>query len=173
MEIRHGVKGPLLDCLQQYLCYLFMDQKITVTMQHLIILLCPMTVTVIFVTSLPVIGKFDPHWQLSLALKQSQLAHDGAAFCYSQPVVAYSHCHRYSVSIVTCWRWQRHCWLNSGDNLSLEVVVTLAEPGEVVLDNQQDGPCHSNGASIQQAGDGEFVVIAGREGEQLFLMESP
>ena len=61
MEIRHGVKGPLLDCLQQYLCYLFMDQKITVTMQHLIILLCPMTVTVIFVTSLPVIGKFDPH----------------------------------------------------------------------------------------------------------------
>ena len=51
--------------------------------------------------------------------------------------------------------------------------MTLAEPGEVVLDDQQDGLCHSNGASIQRAGDGEFVVIAGREGEQLFLMESP
>ena len=33
--------------------------------------------------------------------------------------------------------------------------------------------CHSNGASIQQAGDVEFEVIAGREREQRFLMESP
>ena len=33
--------------------------------------------------------------------------------------------------------------------------------------------CHSNGVSIQQAGDVEFKVIAGREREQRFLMESP
>ena len=33
--------------------------------------------------------------------------------------------------------------------------------------------CHSNGALIQQVGDVEFEVIAGREREQRFLMESP
>ena len=33
--------------------------------------------------------------------------------------------------------------------------------------------CHSIGASIQQVGDVEFEVIAGREREQRYLMESP
>ena len=55
-------------------------------------------------------------------------------------------------------------------NLNLELVVTLAEIWEVV-DSRQDGQCHSDGASIQQAGDVEFEVIAGREREQCFLME--
>ena len=56
-----------------------------------------------------------------------------------------------------------------GDNLSLELVVTLAKPWEV-LGDRQDGPRHSLVASIQQLGDEEVEAIAGREREQRFLM---
>ena len=47
--------------------------------------------------------------------------------------------------------------------------MTLAKPWEV-LGDRKDGPRHRIVALIQQVGDEEVEVIAGRERQQRFLM---